>query len=972
MTERADELCSSGEVKTKPLDTLGIHRKLNSITLLKYLSLSCLALAIISTIGLNLARSYSVTNTLANAEQGSSNTTVNSNNTATNANTNPNLISISIHSATDSCDTQPTSGANLCLQTPPAGGIAVGRHTITIQTGSSVAGYTVMLRGSGSNADLVPDDFGSSTSSNNNLIQPVGGNSNPVPLSNPTTLSTNEWGVAIPGNNGYDAESSYQSSDQATLLTTKYAAVPSKGTDDASSIIIDHSSSPANQTTGDSRNIYYGVRTSPSIQADTYSTEVTYTATAILPPAPELTSISTDTFYLRSGNDGTVTIKGDNRISSITNLYVDMNGNNKLDTGEECRDLTMDVTDTSSSTIICTMPTDTYRESLGLTTPANPDNPYPIRITYDTGDTTTNLTYRYLEPTNTNDDGTAESICQNATDESDCIVDIDTNMIPIKYVGTHTNPKWVVVTNQELQNNNGLWYSYAENGGVSNGGGAKWANAVTIQADKLQYYKDAMNGANPNVEVNNNDVLGYWVYIPRYAYEVQRRDAIDRVVSPQNFDIVFQTASEKNTPAPSCNSADNIWVDQPSGYGSTNDSNAGPGSSNVLAKDYRTGCWPNNRTYAPNSNNTTWATHPAFTWQYTTEANGFDKTYELNGIWIGKYETTGKITAPTVKPNQHANIDEYIGNFYLAAKSIGVEDTNNVGGGSSSVIGRPNLANELIPNSHHLNTATSHMLKNSEWGAITYLAHSRHGAGINDSYARKTNVNKNGAYLARSSQDADGDSSTSVSSPTGCGPSSAGSTSSYNTNTVLNADTIESATACGTANPERSYNGNLGILSSTTNTIYGVYGLSGGVSEYVAGNYTTSNTQTYGSTTSFNTKATTPYVDLYRTADGFTSSSSSKPSWSAGTSSYSYNYDVCTFETCGGNATYETTIVQSVSSDYQSWGSSHSYFVFSGGPWFSRGGGSNRSGANPFYAGYNGGSIGTNVGFRSALLSISP
>ena len=473
-----------------------------------------------------------------------------------------------------------------------------------------------------------------------------------------------------------------------------------------------------------------------------------------------------------------------------------------------------------------------------------------------------------------------------------------------------------------------------------------------------------MNGTNPNVEVNNNDVLGYWVYIPRYAYEVQRRDAIDRVVSPQNFDIVFQIASEKNAPAPSCNSADSVWVDD------TPVKDAGPDNTSILSKDYRTGCWPNNRTYTPNSNSTTWATHPAFTWRYTTEANGFDKTYELNGIWIGKYETTGEITAPTVKPNQHANIVEYIGNFYLAAKSIGVYDPNNVGGGSSSVVGRPNLANELTPNSHHLNTATSHMLKNSEWGAITYLAHSRYGAGINDSHIRKTNVNKNGAYLASGSQDADGDSSTY--SPTGCGPSSAGSIYDYNTNTVLNADTIESATACGTANPERSYNGNLGILSSTTNTIYGVYGLSGGVSEFVAGNYTTSNTQTYGSTKNFNTKATTPYVDLYRTADGFTSSSSSKPSWSAGTSSYRYNYDVCTFETCGGDATYETTIAQSVSSYYQSWGGSDSYFVYPSNPWFYRSSNSGYSYASPFLTYSNSGGSYILNGFRSAVLPISP
>ena len=58
----------------------------------------------------------------------------------------------------------------------------------------------------------------------------------------------------------------------------------------------------------------------------------------------------------------------------------------------------------------------------------------------------------------------------------------------------------------------------------------------------------------------------------------------------------------------------------------------------------------------------------------------------------------------------------------------------------------------------------------------TYLAHSKYGAGINTSYTRDTNVNKNGAYPS-SSADADGTSS--HYGITGCGPVSAGSTSNY-------------------------------------------------------------------------------------------------------------------------------------------------------------------------------------------------
>ena len=518
-------------------------------------------------------------------------------------------------------------------------------------------------------------------------------------------------------------------------------------------------------------------------------------------------------------------------------------------------------------------------------------------------------------------------------------------MIPVTYVGYDGNGRghWVVVSDTDIQDNPGSWYDY---------GDKQWANAVTVQNPSK--YTSAATGT----EVDNNDVLGYWVYIPRYAYEVQRRDAIDRVVDPQNFDIVFQTADEKNTPAPTCNSADSVWVN------GTPTSSASSSNSNILSKEYRD-CGIS-RTYVVNSNNTTWATHPAFTWGNT----------ELNGIWVGKYETTGKITAPTVKPNQHANISEYLGNFYLAAKSIGVNDLNNVGGGSSSTstTERPTLEDDLVPNSHHLDKATSHMLKNSEWGAITYLAHSKYGAGINTDISYYTNVQRNSAYPSSS---ADADDTSSRFGITGCGPAKANEASSretYDDGTPLSADVIESSTACSTdpeLGPKRAYNGELGVLSSTTNTIYGVYGLSGGVGEYVAGNRTTNAAQTTTTNTGyFGSPAKSPYVDLYvATPNG---PFGTKPSWSSAKDSqeYWYNYDVCTFEACGGTATYETTTVQSVSSNDQSWGRANSYFAHSSYPWFGRGGYSSASGASPFYTIRYNGNDSTNGGSRAALLAL--
>ena len=640
--------------------------------------------------------------------------------------------------------------------------------------------------------------------------------------------------------------------------------------------------------------------------ARTSSEEVVYTATVKLPSNPTITSVSPNQYELGSNGNSTVTIEGAN-LASAYRVWIDLNNSNTYDTNEQCTNLNIE----SNTKLTCNVPTD-------QTIP-----------TLDTGTHTIYVQTQAEQPGKLENafTYTKSSICRNNDPDSDCQVDIDANMIPVTY--DEERQVWIALNEQQINSLTGIWYDY---------GAKKWANAVTVEnPDKYRESKD----------VDESDILGYWVYIPRYAYEVQRRDAIDRVVDPQNFDIVFQTADEKNTPAPSCNSADKIWVSQPSGYNSTNNSNAGPNSSNVLAKDYRTGCWPNNRTYVANSSNTTWATNPAFTWGDT----------ELNGIWVGKFETTGTRTAPTVKPNQHANIKECIGEFYSAARSIGCPDPNNVGGGART----DDTTSGLTQNSHHLSKATSHMLKNSEWGAITYLAHSKYGAGINISYTRKSNVSKNGAYPS-SSADADGTSS--EYGITGCGPVSAGSTGNYTDGTPLSADVIESPTACS-QDITRAYNGSLGVLSSTTNTIYGVYDLSGGAREYVMGNKTTSDTQSGGSTSYMKTPAQPPYVDLYKSSSGF----STKPSWSSDSSEYLYNYDVCTFETCGGTATYETTTVQSVSSGYQSWGGTYSNFATSSDPWFYRGSNSYDSYASPFYAYYYNGSS-ASYGSRAALLAL--
>jgi hypothetical protein len=62
-----------------------------------------------------------------------------------------------------------------------------------------------------------------------------------------------------------------------------------------------------------------------------------------------------------------------------------------------------------------------------------------------------------------------------------------------------------------------------------------------------------------------------------------------------------------------------------------------------------------------------------------------------------------------------------------------------------------------------------------------------------------------------------------------------------------------------------------------------------------------------------------------------------KPASSTSSSEGFYNFDVCNFKLCGGQANYETTTAQSVSLSDQSWNLDVSYIIPSGSYWSSRG-----------------------------------
>ena len=448
------------------------------------------------------------------------------------------------------------------------------------------------------------------------------------------------------------------------------------------------------------------------------------------------------------------------------------------------------------------------------------------------------------------------SICRSGDTKSDCKVDLDKNMIPVIYTGDNNNAQWTSIKWPENPHDPGAWYDYNQK---------KWANAVTVRNPSK--YKGERR------VVDKDDILGFWVYIPRYAYEVMRRDGTDKPVNPENFNIVFETASTPKKHPAKCTTGAN--------------------------HDYRTEC-NLDRSYPTTTstlNSTTWSTHPAFTFG----------TKELNGIWVGKFETTGTSTDPTILPNQRhlsgedKGVDQRLGSFYTIAKSLGVKDPANTYGDQANVT--------IAQNSHHLDTFSSRMPTNSDWGAIAYLSASRYGAGHGN-----VQINQQLQDRVLNGQHSVG--------TTGCGPSSAGGT------TYKDGGTLGTQSACSTGNLQRAYNGSLGQLASTTNNPTGIYDLSGGGWEYVSAARTIDNIS--GQTTSyFNTNTPhRPYANLYYHTDSFNS---------------------CTYESCGGQDLYETNNGQGGGGDNQ-WHGQYADFASFDDPWVGRGGSAGWSLSGVFFA----------------------
>ena len=188
-----------------------------------------------------------------------------------------------------------------------------------------------------------------------------------------------------------------------------------------------------------------------------------------------------------------------------------------------------------------------------------------------------------------------------------------------------------------------------------------------------------------NARVSIDGIESYFVWIPRYAYRIIYFDSSESKIAYQEG-ILSEEDAVANGQIIGYSDSRGIVDAQ----GRKIESVAST-TKTMVSEDY-------------------FMVHPAFMNGTSTGFENGEWNTELEGIWVGKYEvarsdtvgsTQGKATTIKVQPGVTSFREVTIGNMYTYAKAY----------------------------SKKLN---SHMLKNSEWGAVAYLTESKYGRNGNE------------------------------------------------------------------------------------------------------------------------------------------------------------------------------------------------------------------------------------------------
>ena len=499
-----------------------------------------------------------------------------------------------------------------------------------------------------------------------------------------------------------------------------------------------------------------------------------------------------------------------------------------------------------------------------------------------------------------------------------------TGMTSIKFTDPTDSVEGTVVKTTASDSS---WYNYETK---------KWANAQTVDGSM-------------------------WVWIPRYAYKITYYTDENKTTISNNktqygsVDVKFLIGTTDN------------YYDE-NGDIKTAQRQQNSDETIDTTKDY--------------------TVHPAFTNETNINyANGGWKK-ELKGIWVAKFESgyaTGNNTV--TKPDGTAYTTDEIkakpsSVSYTQADAwvAGMEKENGDGwaiarnwldgeyGSTETYIKYPtfqgltysmnyinhndayNISKALTEtnNIYGLNSsnADSHLMKNSEWGAVSYLSQSKYGLNGENIYVNNVNLNSSTGAT------------TSVYAVTGCAGATADAEKVETTIDAINNRTASNIYVWTQKNGQKA---------SSTGTIYGIYDMSGGVWERTAGLVASGNDNltTYGSSLinavtkasgASTTYESTPYVIVYPSDDsGITNQDT------ASTENYKVNTKIY------GDAIRETS---TAGVGQSSWYSDYSYFAGYDSPFLVRGGNFwDSTGAGLFFYHRDAGNSNYYGGFRAVLVA---
>ena len=365
--------------------------------------------------------------------------------------------------------------------------------------------------------------------------------------------------------------------------------------------------------------------------------------------------------------------------------------------------------------------------------------------------------------------------CRSGDQKSGCKVDIDPHMIPVKYTGSETKPEWRTVAKAEDATHQGDWYDYSQR---------RWANAITVKKEALAKYQGK------SVKVDDADVLGYWVYVPRYSYKVRDYSDVDEDShgADNNFEIKFERA---NQPRRSSDSGSAVDHD----------------------------------TYEPDIASKSWG------WETPRGFVFGDR--DLNGIWLSKYQISFANNTAQSLPNQPMlrggtkDTDSLVKSLTVL-QSIGKPDPNQPNQPAEGVALPP-----VKPNAHNLAELSSRMPRGSEYATAIYLAYSKYGIGLNreHKYTEGKNRGKVQWYSGIQGNNFDlytyKDGKRIYGSITGCGPLADQSTAKYGKEgSAVRGGTVGTDAACG-VDLKHGYYTKLGQLASTSGNQTGIYDMAG-------------------------------------------------------------------------------------------------------------------------------------------------